>query len=60
MKMKHYIALNDFEWRMLVNCLNNMRNKLIADGKYTDVVNEILLKVINAKTKKFKIVCKEG
>ncbi len=60
MKTKYYIALDDFERRMLVNCLNEMRNRLIADGKYTDAVDEVLLKIINAKTKKFKIICKEG
>ena len=33
---KYYIALDDFECRVVVNCMNEMRNKLIADGKYTD------------------------
>lgn len=60
MKEKYYIALDDFERRVLVNCLNNMRNRLIADGKPTDDINDILLKVINAKTKKFKVIYKEA
>ena len=49
---KYYIALDDFERRVVVNCLNEMRNRLIADGKYTDVVDEILLKIIDAKAKR--------
>ena len=29
---KYYIALDDFERRVVVNCMNEMRNKLIAEG----------------------------
>ncbi len=53
---EYYIALNDFERRAVVNCLNEMRNRLISDGKYTDAMDEVLLKVINAKQKKFKVM----
>ena len=55
---KYYIALDDFERRVVVNCLNEMRNNLIANGKYTDAVDEILLKIIDAKKKKFKVIYK--
>lgn len=57
---KYYIALDDFERRVLINCLNEMRNRLIANGKYTDVVDEVLLKTFNAKQKKFEVICKEA
>ena len=57
---KYYIALDDFERRVLINCLNEMRNRLIANGKYTDVVDEVLLKIFNAKQKKFEVICKEA
>ncbi len=57
---KYYIALNDFERRAVVNCLNEMRSKLIADGKYTDAVDEVLLKIISAKQKKIKVIYKEA
>ena len=53
---KYYIVLDDFERRVIVNCLNEMRNKIIADGKYTDAVDEVLLKIIGAKQKKFKVI----
>ena len=56
---KYYIVLDDFERRVIVNCLNEMRNKIIADGKYTYAVDEVLLKIIGAKQKKFKIIYKE-
>ena len=57
---KYYIALDDFERRVVVNCLNELRNNLIANGKYTDAVDEVLLKIIDAKQKKFKVICKEA
>ena len=37
-----------------------MRNNLIANGKYTDAVDEVLLKIIDAKQKKFKVIYKEA
>ena len=56
---KYYIALDDFERRVIVNCMNEMRNKLIADGKYTDALDEVLLKVIRSKQKKLKVIYQE-
>lgn len=60
MKEKYYIALNEYERRIIINSLNELRNRLIADGRYTDAVDEVLLKIINAKKKKFKVVYKEA
>ena len=39
----------------MIESLNNLRNRLISEGNYTDAVDEVLIKVANAKTKKFKI-----
>ena len=36
MKQKYYLALNAQEHRLMIESLNKLRNKLIADGKYTD------------------------
>ena len=61
MKEKKYcIALDDFEKRVVVNCMNEMRNKLITDGKYTDALDEVLLKIIHSKQKKLKVVYREA
>lgn len=57
---KSYIALDDFEHIIVVDCMNEMRNNLIANGKYTDAVDEVLLKIIDAKQKKFKVIYKEA
>jgi len=37
-----------------------MRNNLITKGKNTDAVDEVLLKIIDAKQKKFKVIYKEA
>ena len=55
-KQKYYLALTTEEWRLVIKCLNKLRNRLILEGRYTDTVDEVLVKVANAKIKKFKIV----
>ena len=60
MKQKYYLVLNDQEHRLIIESMNQLRNKLIADGKYTDAIDEVLLKIIGAKRKKFKVIFKEA
>ena len=60
MKQKYYLALNAQEHRLMIESLIKLRNKLISDGKYTDAVDEVLLKIIGAKQKKFKVIYKEA
>ena len=52
MKRKYYVELNRQEWRLIIEALNRLRNKLIAAGRYTDAVDEILIKVAKAKPQK--------
>ena len=52
---KHYIAIDENEQRIILNALNTLRNKLLAEGRYTDAVDDVLIKVVNAPVKKFKI-----
>ena len=42
---KKYLYLNDLEWRILLMALNRIRNKLIAQGEYTDIVDDVILKM---------------
>ena len=56
----YYIALDGYERGVIVNALNEMRNSLLQQGRYTDAVDEVLLKIIDAKTKKFKVITKEA
>ena len=41
---RHFF-LTDSEWRVLLLALNRMRSKLIAQGRYTDAVDEIIRKM---------------
>lgn len=52
MKQKYYVEMNRQEWRLIIEGLNRFRNKLIAAGRYTDAVDEILIKAAKAKPQK--------
>ena len=56
MKQKYYLALDNTERRLLIGSLNDLRSRLITEGRYTNAVDEVLLKIIGAKRKKFKII----
>ena len=58
MRNKYHIYLTYEERRMLLNNLNDFSNKQIAEGKYTDLLDEVIIKVANAKPKRIKV--KEG
>ncbi len=55
MRNKYHIYLTCEERRMLLNNLNDFRNKLIGEGKYTDLLDEVIIKIANAKLKRVKI-----
>lgn len=57
-RTKYHIYLISEERRLLINSLINLKNRLIAEGKYTDLVDEVMVKVANAKIKKIKVVSK--
>jgi len=56
--IKYHVYINSEERRLLISSLNDLRNRLIAEDKYTDLVDEILIKAANAKIKKSKVVSK--
>ena len=51
---KKVITVDDFDHRLMVNGLNNFRNDLIKEDKPTEDVDELILKVIDAPTRKEK------
>ena len=59
MKTTFHLALDDGERSMIIRTLSSLRNRLIAQGKYIDGVNDVLVKVIGAKKKKVKIIYTE-
>ena len=52
---KRFLELNDFEWQLLVRCINKARSKYIDEGKPIDDVNILLVKAMKAKLKKVRI-----
>lgn len=52
-KNKRYLTLSHSEYRMLVAALVGWRNKLLAQGKHPDAIDEIIEELYEAKT----IVC---
>ena len=55
---KYHIYLNSEERCLLISSLNDLRNRLIAEGKYTDLDDEVMIKAANAKNKKINVVSK--
>ncbi len=53
---KYYIAFDRYEQGTMIYALNEMRNRLIEEDRYTDAVDELIIKICNAKTKNFKII----
>ncbi|RGD82035.1 hypothetical protein [Thomasclavelia ramosa] len=52
---KYHIYLTDDEQSRVIQSLINLKNNLIAQGRYTDAVDNVLCKVLGAKKKKLKI-----
>ena len=51
---KKVITLDDFEQRLMVSGLMDLRNDLLKEEKPTEDINDLILKVIDAPTKKEK------
>ena len=49
---KHIVTLEPDEYRILLRCLIHFRNELIAEGKYTDAVDELLVKMDKCKSRR--------
>ena len=52
---KYHLYLTPDERRTVINSLIDLRNDLISRGKYTDVIDELIIKFTKAKVKKIKI-----
>ena len=53
---RYHLVLDDFEQGVVIRALNDLRTDLISDKRETDAVDEVLLKVCKAPTKKIKVV----
>ena len=54
-EIKRHLVLDDFEYRLLVGCVNKARTMFVDEGKPIEDVSALLLKIIDAPTKKIKI-----
>lgn len=54
-KQKRYLYLDDEEISVVLQSLIRLKNILIREGRYTDCVDELILKVMEAPTRKIKI-----
>ena len=52
----YYINLNDREYLDVLSSLMNKRNKLIQSGKYTDGIDEVIMKIKKAKKRNFRVL----
>ena len=52
---KYHLYLTHDERRTVINSLICLKNDLILQGRYTDVVDELIVKLTKAKVKKIKI-----
>lgn len=55
MRDKYHIYLTAEERRAVINSLFDLKNDLISRGKYTDIIDELIIKFTKAKIKKIKI-----
>ena len=54
-EQKYHLYLSNDEYSRLIQSLIRLKNSLIAQGRYTDGVDDVLCKALSAKKRKFKI-----
>jgi hypothetical protein len=57
MKEKQYfVALDDYEHGVVLRALNDKKTELRNDGKSTDAVDDLIVKIGNAPTRRFRMI----
>ena len=54
-KPKYHLYLTHNERLTVINSLICLKNDLISQGRYTDAVDELIVKLTKAKVKRIKI-----
>ena len=52
---KYHLYLTQEERRTVINSLINLRNEFISQGRYTDIIDELLVKFAKSKIKRIKV-----
>ena len=55
MEEQRVMVVDKYEFGLIINALNEFRSKLIRENKSTEVVNELLLKLLNIPIRKKSI-----
>ena len=56
---KRVLMLDSHQHGVVINALNDMRNDLIEENRPTDIVDEVLVKTIDAPSKSRKGKCRD-
>ena len=52
MEEKRVIEVDDYQHGLIINSMNDKRNELVEQGRDTEFVDETLIEVMDAPTKK--------
>ncbi len=52
---KYHLYLTTDERHTVINSLIDLKNELISQGRYTDIIDELLIKLTKAKAKRIKV-----
>ena len=53
---KYHVYLTNAERSEVLKSLIDLKNDMIARGKYTDVIDEVITKLYNARKKNIKVI----
>ena len=53
---RYHIALDDYEHGVVIRALNDSKTELMHEGKSTDAVDDLIIKVGYAPKKKFEVI----
>lgn len=53
--VKHKVSFDDFEHHLLVGCVNEARTMYLEQDKPTEDVDDLLVKIIKAPSKKVSV-----
>lgn len=53
-KQKYYLAIDNYEYSVIIDNLNNLINIFIVDRRYTDAVDELIIKFAHTPIKKIQ------
>ena len=54
-KQQFHFYLNDDEYRKVLQALIDLKNNLIEQGRYTDAVDDVLIKFTKARKKRINV-----